>query len=71
MPRNLVRAVVFVTAIAVALPPPSFAEPRPAPVCQEAATEFNVEQLDAMLAPSALYPDELLTQVLMALTYPL
>jgi hypothetical protein len=53
------------------VPPPSFAEPRPAPVCQEAATEFNVKQLDAMLAPIALYPDELLTQVLMALTYPL
>ena len=31
---------------------------------------FNVEQLDAMLAPIALYPDELLTQILMASTYP-
>src|SRR5262249_41371180 len=31
----------------------------------------NVEQLDAMLAPIALYPDELLTQLLMASTYPL
>jgi hypothetical protein len=35
------------------------------------ATEPNVEQLDAMLAPIALYPDELLTQTLMASTYPL
>jgi hypothetical protein len=71
MPRQLVRWVVFVTAIAVALPPPSLAQPRPAPVAQTGATEFNVEQLDAMLAPIALYPDELLTQTLMASTYPL
>src|SRR5258705_357272 len=29
------------------------------------------DQLDGLLAPIALYPDELLTQVLMASTYPL
>jgi Protein of unknown function (DUF3300) len=71
MPRNLLRSIVFVTAFAVALPPPSFAQPKPAPAAQTEATEFNVEQLDAMLAPIALYPDELLTQLLMAATYPL
>lgn len=44
---------------------------------QPAATEttateaFNTEQLDALLAPIALYPDDLLTQVLMAATFPL
>src|SRR5512139_3074302 len=32
---------------------------------------FSKEQLDQMLAPIALYPDSLLTQVLMASTYPL
>jgi len=36
-----------------------------------AAQGFNTEQLDALLAPVALYPDALLTQVLMASTYPL
>jgi hypothetical protein len=71
MSRKLVRGVVFMTAIAVALPPPSFAEPKPVPVAEAGATEFNIEQLDAMLAPIALYPDELLTQTLMASTYPL
>jgi hypothetical protein len=30
-----------------------------------------VEQLDALLAPIALYPDQLLTQILMAATFPL
>ncbi len=32
--------------------------------------KFNVEQLDQMLAPIALFPDALLAQVLMASTYP-
>jgi hypothetical protein len=32
---------------------------------------YNLEQLDAMLAPIALYPDALLAQVLMASTFPL
>jgi hypothetical protein len=41
---------------------------------QEPAQEpqtFNTEQLDALLAPIALYPDPLLTQTLMASTFPL
>ena len=32
---------------------------------------FKQEELDQMLAPIALYPDDLLTQILMASTYPL
>jgi hypothetical protein len=32
---------------------------------------FRQEELDQMLAPIALYPDELLVQILMAATYPL
>jgi hypothetical protein len=59
MSRNLVRGIVFITAIAVALPPPSFAQPKPIPVAEAGVTEFNVEQLDAMLAPIALFPNEL------------
>lgn len=37
---------------------------------QESKT-FKQEELDQMLAPVALYPDELLSQILMASTYPL
>jgi len=37
---------------------------------QESKT-FKQEELDQMLAPIALYPDDLLTQILMASTYPL
>ena len=48
------------------------AQPAPAPVQQApGAEQFDVQQLDALLAPIALYPDQLLTQVLMAATYPL
>ncbi len=37
----------------------------------EESRTFKQEELDQMLAPVALYPDELLTQILMASTYPL
>lgn len=35
------------------------------------APTFKTEELDQMLAPIALYPDEVLSNVLMASTYPL
>jgi hypothetical protein len=51
---------------------------QPAPAAQPSATAqpadaqgYSVEQLDALLAPIALYPDQLLTQILMAATFPL
>jgi hypothetical protein len=37
----------------------------------QTAPTFKPEELDQMLAPVALYPDSLLSQVLMAATYPL
>ena len=36
-----------------------------------AGAQYSQDQLDALLAPIALYPDQLLAQVLMAATYPL
>jgi len=57
-----------------AVPPPQAAaqptpaEPAPA---QPAAQNFTTAQLDQLVAPIALYPDPLLSQVLMASTYPL
>lgn len=38
---------------------------------QEAAATIPAEQLDSLVAPIALYPDPLLSQVLVASTYPL
>jgi hypothetical protein len=52
----------------VAWPAMGYAQPAQ-PV--QAASSFNTEQLDALMAPIALYPDALLTQILMASTFPL
>ena len=49
---------------------PAAPQPAATPAADEAA-EFSTEQLDALLAPIALYPDALLAQILMASTYPL
>jgi uncharacterized membrane protein YgcG len=70
--RGLATAVLLIPEAPVlaqpAAPPPSAPE---APPGGQAAQRFNPEQLDAMLAPIALYPDTLLTQVLMAAGFPL
>src|SRR5512135_1493868 len=50
-----------------ALPPP----PPPAGVSSPTQPAFSQPELDQMLAPIALYPDPLLSQILMASTYPL
>jgi len=57
-------AVIGLAVLCLALPASLFAQQPPAKV-------FKQEELDQMLAPIALYPDDLLTQILMASTYPL
>ncbi len=61
------QLVTISLILLIAVPPGTFA--------QEAASGeaqiFRQEELDQMLAPIALYPDSLLSQVLMASTYPL
>jgi hypothetical protein len=63
-----VRALALCLATSVA-----FAQqPMPSPGArQDDRPQFRQEELDQMLAPIALYPDALLSQVLMAATYPL
>jgi hypothetical protein len=46
------------------------AAPAPAPASQPVAAPYTTAQLDQMLAPIALYPDTLLSEILMAATYP-
>ncbi len=78
----LFRGAAVITALSLAAPPQSFAQTAdPAEQTGQAgqagqteqaeATQFSAEQLDALLAPVALYPDDLLVQVLMASTFPL
>ena len=64
-------------ALMVATPLPSLAQSAQAPTPAEAQAALNPApapftdgQLDQLLAPIALYPDQLLTQVLMAATFP-
>ena len=52
------------------LPAPISALAAPPPAAPAATEKFSAEQLDALLAPIALYPDPLLAQVLMASAYP-
>ncbi len=53
-------------------PFPAPAPSAPPPADQQAAAPiFKPEELEALVAPIALYPDSLLSQVLMASTYPL
>jgi Protein of unknown function (DUF3300) len=46
------------------------AEPGPAPAPQEAYAPVSANDLDALVAPIALYPDALVAQILGAATYP-
>jgi hypothetical protein len=53
-------------------PPPGYPQSDGAPPPATVSTaNYSPEQLDQLLAPIALYPDDLLGQVLMASTYPL
>ena len=47
------------------------AAPMPIPQAAEDAVKIPAEQLDSLVAPIALYPDPMLTQTLVASTYPL
>jgi len=74
------RVIAAATIVMFALSGVAFGQAPPAqsppPAAASAPAEagektFSQEQLDQLLAPVALYPDDLLAQVLMASTYPL
>lgn len=66
--RRLTVCFVLISAVAVATPQDA-AQPAAAPAEQQQT--LNAQQLESMVAPIALYPDTLLSQVLVACTYPL
>lgn len=75
MRRSAFQGLVTLLSAVLALPLPAGAQSGagsapPIPVAADAAQLYNREQLDALLAPIALYPDTLLTQILMASTLP-
>ncbi len=74
VPRKLAAliAAAFMTVAATVpaqnVPPPNTPPPAGLP---QASAPMSQDFLDGLLAPIALYPDQLLAQVLMASTYPL
>jgi Protein of unknown function (DUF3300) len=75
MYRRFVACVASAALVMGTMPAPLAAQPAPAPVATPDQTQqgeqFSTAQLEALLAPVALYPDSLLTQLLMATTNPL
>ena len=70
MKRNQNFSCWMVWLLVLLLAAPPWAIAQGTQETQESKT-FKQEELDQMLAPVALYPDDLLTQLLMASTYPL
>jgi hypothetical protein len=64
---------VILACLLALLPPGSILRPAAAQEAAPAAAQASLsqEKLDSLLAPIALYPDQLLAQALMASTYPL
>ncbi len=69
---RLITSVACAALLAGTTPAPLFAQAPPPPPQQQGGDQqgYSAEQLDALLAPIALYPDQLLTQVLMAASFP-
>jgi len=65
--RLLTRLLALLLSLSLAFTPVAFAQNNPPPP----RPAFTQQELDQMLAPIALYPDALLSQILMASTYPL
>src|SRR4029453_3374097 len=72
IPKILVRGLVALMCVALVLPGGALFVPRTAQAAtMEDPVKIPPEQLDALVAPIALYPDNLLSQTLVASTYPL
>ncbi len=73
--RRFMACVASAALVIGTMPAPVAAQPAPAPVAAPDQTQqgdqFSTAQLESLLAPIALYPDTLLTQLLMATTNPL
>lgn len=75
MKKSLPATALVLCASALLLPACAHAQGEPVVLLESPLTQKSVvysqQELDAMLAPIALYPDALLAQLLMAATYPI
>jgi Protein of unknown function (DUF3300) len=71
--KNAVRNFLTIVFVFTLMPGDAFliALPQEKKASQQEAEKLSPEQLDSLVAPIALYPDELLSQTLVASTYPL
>ena len=67
----LKKFVILALALLVLIPFTAFAQNPTPPASASSDQPLKAEELDALVAPVALYPDTLLSLVLMASTYPL
>src|SRR3954471_8386921 len=67
----LQRSMVLLLAILILTPFSAFAQNQASPAAVSNEQLLKSEELDALVAPIALYPDSLLSLLLMASTYPL
>src|SRR5262245_41174441 len=71
MSRLLALSITFVLFLVFAHGANAQGQPASTPASSSSDQTLKPEQLDALVAPIALYPDTLLAEVLMASTYPL
>lgn len=69
--KNYCKATVLLLVLFLILPGALAAQTDDASAPEPQARVYSQEELDRFLAPIALYPDALLSQILMASTYPL
>jgi len=69
--NQIVRYVVAIACALLLMPGTPDVSARQAQPPAQAAVKIPADQLDALVAPIALYPDPLLSQTLVASTYPL
>src|ERR1051326_1853988 len=60
------RALAWIMAVRRACPPPRVAQPP-----ETATTPLKQQVIEQLVAPIALHPDDLVSQILMASTYPI
>ena len=63
--------MVLFLCMVLAVPPGLIAQDTQEATTEEEGPAFRPEEIDQLMAPIALYPDDLLAQVLVASTYPL
>jgi hypothetical protein len=69
--KNIIASRLLVSLLSIAMVSPMTTSYVYAQSANQSSAKFSQQQLSALVAPIALYPDPLVSQILMASTYPL